>query len=135
MSEPYIILVEDDPTDEFFFKRVWEKSGTRARLQIVRDGSELVEAFDALTKPANGVPCLVVLDSVVHPLSTEEVSAAVRRLPREIPLLILSGADDSPLEASLSDTRLVGVLRKPITVEILQDALSKYCPAIAQFKN
>jgi CheY-like chemotaxis protein len=134
MSEPYIILVEDDSTDEFFFKRVWEKSRTPARLQIVRDGTELVDAFDALTGPSSTAPCLIILDSVVHPLTTEEISAAVRRLPGEIPLLILSGADDSPLEASLSDTRLVGVLRKPITVELLRNALGKYCPALERQK-
>ena len=125
---PRVILVEDNADDEFFFLRTWDKAGLRGNVQALRDGNELVTGLEALRSGSAEIPCLVFLDSVIQPLSTEEICGAIESLGTNIPIILLSGAEDSPLERRLEKGRLVRVLRKPITVATLRESVLQHCP-------
>jgi len=110
--------------------RAWSKAGLSGALDVMRDGEELVKGLDAVSLGAAQRPCLVVLDSVVKPLSTTEICAAIDKLPKHIPIVLLSGAQDSPLQRSLCRSRLVRSLSKPINADTLKEVVRENCPEL-----
>lgn len=98
MSNPPILLVEDDPNDVFFFEHAMKKAGFIHPLQIARDGGEAIDYFSgdgAFTdRDQFPLPCLVVLDLNLPRLHGLEVLQWIRKSApdRNVPVIVLSSS-------------------------------------------
>lgn len=77
---------------------------------------------------------LVVLDLSLGLLDGIEVMGALGTSHRGVPIILVSGADQSLLEsagriAELHKLRVIGTFAKPFSLEVLRDAMSEWSPS------
>lgn len=97
VREVEILLVEDNPDDEFLVLRALRKHRVSNRVHVVRDGEEALDflfargAYEHLT--SNRLK-LVLLDVKLPKLSGLEVLAEVKKHPatRHIPIVLLTSS-------------------------------------------
>lgn len=123
MSEVEILLVEDNPDDEFLVLRALRKHKVSNKVQVVRDGEEALDFLFCRgsyeqSEPANcerGLK-LVLLDLKLPKLSGLEVLAAIKQNPatRHLPVVLLTSSNlqEEMLRAYLGGAN--SFLQKPV---------------------
>lgn len=81
----WILLVEDDENDVFFFEHAFGETGCPARLRVARDGAEAVH----LLAEAIDLPRLVILDINLPKRNGLQVLEWIRTRPELDPLPIV----------------------------------------------
>jgi CheY-like chemotaxis protein len=123
MSDPTILLVEDNPEDVSFFKRALAKAGLSWNLRVAEDGQK---AMDQLSiGPAESPSWHVLLDLKLPKKSGLEVLAWIRSHPtlNPLPVIVLTSSD---VPADVEGARSLGVdayIVKPLTTNGLVDAV------------
>jgi CheY-like chemotaxis protein len=93
MGELRVLLVEDNPDEEFLTVRVLKKFPALTRVEVARDG---VEALDYITKLGEGCSLqLVLLDLKLPKVDGVDVLRRLRASDetRSVPVVILSSSD------------------------------------------
>jgi CheY-like chemotaxis protein len=120
MNNAAILLVEDDPNDEFFTLRALRKNNIKAEVFVVRDGAEALD-FLFCTKTyadrdPHDVPRLIIMDIKLPKVDGVEVLRRIRadKRTRLLPVVIFSSSKE---QRDLIETYKSGVnsyIRKPV---------------------
>lgn len=110
MSDPLLLLIEDDDSFARLVTRVLERNG----FEVIR----LAEALGAADVVASESPRLVLVDMMLPDASGTEVVSAIREVSR-VPVLMLTALDPSDHEAQVLDAGADGYVPKSIDFEIL----------------
>ncbi|MGA2033395.1 MAG: response regulator [Thermoguttaceae bacterium] len=124
MTEKAILLAEDDPMQVTLFLRAMEQSGTRCRVDVVRDGAEVIDFLFCLGKYKSGrqMPDLLLLDLKMPKMDGLQVLQVMRRVRGEergrfppVVVLTSSDLDDDIVEAYRWGAQ--SYIRKPLDFE------------------
>ncbi len=100
MAEPFILLVEDNASDELLTLRSLKKSGIANRVVVARDGSEALDYLFAEGAHANRepkeLPQVVLLDLNLPKIGGLEVLRRIRADQRTklLPVVILTSSKE-----------------------------------------
>lgn len=100
MAEPFILLVEDNASDELLTLRALKKSGIANRVVVARDGSEALDYLFAEGTHANRdpeeLPQVVLLDLNLPKIGGLEVLKRIRTNGRTklLPVVILTSSKE-----------------------------------------
>lgn len=99
MSEPYILLVEDNPTDEALTLRALTKSHLITQIVVARDGAEALDQIYARGSFADrvpGLPLVVLLDINLPKISGLDVLRDLRshEQTRDLPVVMLTSSHE-----------------------------------------
>ena len=113
----YIAVVDDDPDIRLTLSVVLERAGFH--VQTFEDGQNALDA-------ATGPPALILLDYMMPRLDAAGFLRARRRHQhlQGAPVVVISAYPEL-VEAVVNDT--VGVLHKPIDLEILVECVQYHC--------
>jgi two-component system response regulator len=120
MEDKMILLVEDNPDDEFLTVRALKKNNIGNRLVIVRDGAEALDFLfctgDYASREPRDLPQLILLDIKLPKLDGLEVLRRVRADPRTslLPIVVLTSSKE---EQDLIESYKNGAnsyVRKPV---------------------
>jgi two-component system response regulator len=98
MSEPVILLVEDNASDEELTLRAFKRSGIANTVVVVRDGAEALDYLFGrgghARRDAGEVPAVVLLDLNLPRIGGLEVLRQIRADPRTktLPVVILTSS-------------------------------------------
>jgi len=122
VSEPSILLVEDNSDDEFLALRTLHKMGFN-EVRVARDGREAINLLlgDEVTgaPPRVENPRFVLLDLRLPKLDGLEVLRKLRgdERTRTLPIYILTSSEDPHDKEVCRELGTLGFLPKPLTVE------------------
>ena len=100
MSDRTLLLVEDDPQDEFFTLRALKRAGVCNRIDVVRDGQQALDYLfcrgDFSSRSGSALPAVVLLDIGLPKISGLDVLTRLREEPstRHVPVVILTSSDE-----------------------------------------
>jgi two-component system, response regulator len=100
MEDKMILLVEDNPDDEFLTVRALKKNNIGNRLVIVRDGAEALDFLfcmgDYASREPRDLPQLILLDIKLPKMDGLEVLRRVRADPRTslLPIVVLTSSKE-----------------------------------------
>jgi len=129
MSEPVILLVEDNPDDEELTRLALEESNISNRLVVVHDGQEALEWLFCTGKYAgrnsDEVSSVVLLDLKLPKISGLEVLERIRSDPRtrRLPVVILTSSREEQDLLRGYDLGANSYIRKPVDFEQFTSAV------------
>src|SRR3954466_15378292 len=94
-----IFLVEDDPDDEFFFRRALRECGLDYDLHVARSGDEAIDYLQRACRggdvPGYPAPKFIVMDNHMPGIDGSEFLRWIseNRIYEVVPTVILSGTD------------------------------------------
>lgn len=96
MMENQILHVEDNPDDVMLMNLAFNRAGISARLHVVSDGDEAINALEQSTV-SGGAPVCVLLDVKLPRVSGLEVLAWIREQPRlrRLPVILLTSSSQT----------------------------------------
>ncbi|MFT4774021.1 MAG: two-component system response regulator [Candidatus Azotimanducaceae bacterium] len=110
MSPAFVLLVEDDPSDEALCLRAFRKANVSNEIVVVRDGAEALDYLFASGPYAHrdprDLPNCVLLDIKLPKLNGLEVLSRIRANDgtRRLPVIMLtSSKEDSDLVTAYDD--------------------------------
>jgi PAS domain S-box-containing protein len=112
-----ILLVDDDEDFLDLLSKMLEALGNQAI--IARNGEE------ALYKFRRGLFDLVITDLGMPKMNGLQVAEAIHNIAPRKPVILITGWADTFNEIQMEKAGISTVLRKPITIEILQEVISK----------
>ncbi|GFO53738.1 response regulator [Geomonas sp. Red276] len=126
MSEPCILLVEDNADDAFLASRIVRKVCSE-RIVVVRDGEEALDLLKEMEKDgSHTLVRLVLLDLKLPKLSGLDVLKMIRRSPqlRDLPVVVLTSSDNHLDQERCRELGVIDYIFKPMTADRLKLALS-----------
>lgn len=130
MSEPAILLVEDDPDSVFFLEHLVGKLGITNPLHVAQDGREAMDYLEGVGRFSNRdkypLPDLMILDLKLPRMSGFEVLQAVRQRPETRTLIVMiltASASDQDVEHAYA-LGANAYLVKPLRLEELEKIVS-----------
>jgi CheY-like chemotaxis protein len=129
MSNPTILLVEDNEDDVFLMKRVLKRGCITNPLQVVSDGQQALDYFAGVGEYADRerfpLPSLVFLDLKLPYVDGFEVLSWLRQQPplASIIVFVLTSSAELRDHQKAYSLGAKSYLTKPPTVEILQEVL------------
>ena len=132
MAEKTILLAEDDPAHVSLIQRALARAETKCRLDVVRDGTEVIDyLFSAgayADRDPTDMPALLLLDLKMPKMDGLQVLQVLRRVrgddhPRLPPVVILTSSTD---EIDVVDAYRLGAysfIHKPSGFPELVEAL------------
>lgn len=123
MAEKRVLLAEDDPGHEAMFRHAVQRSGVSCRLDVVHDGTEVIDYLFCLGKykenKCRAQPDLLLLDLKMPKMDGLQVLQVLRRVRTEDraqfpPVVVLTSSD---LDDDISDAYRWGAqsyIRKPL---------------------
>lgn len=116
-SRRAILVVDDEPDVRSSMRRVLEKLGYNVLEAPTADA-----AIDLIGRTAGGVD-LVLTDVVMHGMSGRELAVRLSIEHPSVRLLLMSGY--SPDTMQLKDEEIAKFLRKPISIELLRERVTR----------
>jgi two-component system response regulator len=129
MEDKMILLVEDNPDDEFLTVRALKKNNIGNRIVIVRDGVEALDFLfctgDYTSREPRDLPQLILLDIKLPKMDGLEVLRRVRadERTRLLPIVILTSSKE---EQDLIESYKNGAnsyVRKPVDFNQFMEAV------------
>jgi len=116
-SDKVILIVEDIDTSSRFYKAALKT--TSAKLILVENGQTAIDVFDSSKKID-----LIFLDLNLPDFDGFEVLKHIRRLNKDIPVVVqtaymLSGEEEASYKLGAND-----FITKPITIDVLQKTIA-----------
>jgi CheY-like chemotaxis protein len=131
MTSRSVLLVEDNPHDEFLTLRALRKAHLANRIDVARDGQQ---ALDYLFREGEfsadqdrGLPGLVLLDINLPRLSGLEVLERLRADPRTklLPVVMLTSSDDERDRLASYRGGANSFVRKPVDFAEFAETLAR----------
>jgi len=100
MTEKYILLVEDNPDDELLTVRALKKNNIANRIEIVRDGQEVLDFLfgegEYAERDPFDRPQVILLDLKLPKLNGLEVLRELRanEITRLVPVVVLTSSNE-----------------------------------------
>lgn len=123
VEEAFVLLVEDDPDDQFFLHRSCAKAHVTAELVTVDDGQQALD----LIGPAGKVPRLVLLDVHLPFVDGDAVLEALRSHPptKDVPVIVLTSSAEDVARFRARDLPRITFLSKPLAPAALVAAMAE----------
>lgn len=96
-SLPYVLLVEDNPSDAALTRRAFEKQGVANEIRLARDGAEALEFLLGTDDgPPPALPLVVLLDLQLPRVSGLDVLRQIRANERTrlVPVVIMTSSSE-----------------------------------------
>jgi two-component system response regulator len=130
-KKPTVLLVEDSEDDAYLFNWRFEQSGATCAIKHVLDGAEAIEFLERtlLTNPES-LPFIIFLDLKMPVMNGFEVLIWLQQHEAfsHIPVVVLSGSDQSSDKERARQLGATDYLVKPLTVGDIQKFLGDACP-------
>lgn len=122
MSKKQILVVEDDPDDQYLIKEALIPFQGNFDLQFFEDGQELL---DHLKKSAQKLPNLIILDLNLPYLSGQEVLTELKSNPRtkDVPVVVFTTSSSKEDEDFCEQMGVSDFATKPGTFPDFQIAV------------
>ena len=129
VDAPTILVVDDDPADQFLVQEAMKSSNLNYNLRLVSDGDEALDYLFGRGRYSDRVrsprPDLILLDLNMPRFSGRQVARAIKNNPylKKIPLVILT---TSAQEEDIEELYSIGVnsyLQKPTNFDEFTAAL------------
>jgi two-component system, response regulator len=132
MADKRILLAEDDPGHEAMFRHAVRRSGVVCRLDVVHDGTEVIDYLFCLGEYKDNkclpMPDLLLLDLKMPKMDGLQVLQVLRRVRGEErirfpPVVVLTSSD---LDEDISDAYRFGAqsyIRKPLEFDEFASAV------------
>ena len=117
-----ILVVDDDTALRTILVKRLKHSGFD-----VLEAEDGQQAIDTFVKQPQAVDC-VLLDMSMPKLSGEEVHKQLRDLRQDVPIILMSGFNESEIGDRFKGVKLDGTLQKPISADLLLETI---CSATA----
>jgi CheY-like chemotaxis protein len=116
-SRPRLLLVEDDRATALLVRTMLEREFD---VTVAHAGAEAIE--EATSRP----PDLMLLDLGLPDMSGAEVLRRLRKTPgaKELPIVVLTAADDHKSEVECLETGVDDFLHKPVVEDVLRARLA-----------
>ena len=111
-----IFLVDDDSSSRKGLARLLRAAG-----HDVRDFASANDFLDALSSETSGC---IVLDARMSGISNEEVLEVLKARNIHLPIIVVTGDDDSETRRKAQKMKAAGFFRKPIDGPALLDAIN-----------
>jgi DNA-binding response OmpR family regulator len=108
-----ILVVDDEPIVREAIREVLELEGVE--VLVARDGEEALEILRSEADWITGV----LLDLSMPRRSGDEVLREIRSCRRDLPVVLMSGFDQTESPGSLRDAQATGFLKKPFDADAL----------------
>lgn len=120
---PYILLVEDNPSDAILTQRTFKKQGIRNEVRHAKDGAEALEILHG--DPDAPLPFLVLLDLKLPRVDGLEVLQRIRAHPRTeyLPVVVLTSSREQRDVISSYAHRANSYIRKPVNHKEFSEAV------------
>ena len=128
MSQPIILLVEDNPDDELLTVRAFKKSNIANEVVVVRDGVEALDWLfgtgDHADRDTSIVPQLILLDLKLPRLDGLEVLRRIRGDARTalLPVVVMTSSQQEEDVIRSYEMGCNSYLRKPVEFERFVEA-------------
>ncbi len=121
-----VLLVEDNPDDEFLAMWVLRKVGLK-RVSVARDGREALDLLSDAAGGEGGVPDLVILDLRLPRIDGIEVLKRIREDARtsDLPVLVLTSSEDAGDKESCRRLGIIDYCYKPLKEGALRGILDR----------
>jgi CheY-like chemotaxis protein len=123
-----ILLVDDDPDDNFFHQRIINKMDITHAIAVAKNG---IEALEYLRKENQVIPELIFLDINMPKMNGWEFLEEYKKLDEKqkaritIMMLTTSANPDDVAKAN-SIEEVTGIRTKPLSVEMLTEILDEH---------
>lgn len=120
MSDRLILLVEDNPADEYLILRGLRKTNVANRIEVARDGQEALDFIFCqgpfAERSGEALPAFVLLDLNLPKISGLEVLERLRgdERTRRLPVVILTSSDEERDRLRGYDLYANSFVRKPL---------------------
>lgn len=128
-SNPLVLLVDDNDTDNLIAKRLLELTGFSKQIHICNSGIAAIEWLTFLLAQKEPMPELIFLD-INMPLMDgftflDAFEHLYPQLPKSTKIVILSSSDNqADIERMMKNVYVCGFITKPLTSEALKLWLS-----------
>jgi CheY-like chemotaxis protein len=115
----HIVLMEDNPSDVFLFRRALDQHSVVYTLEVVRDGEKGIGILEQISRGAAALPDIIVLDLNLPRHDGIEVLERCRSLPglRGLPVMILTSSDSPRERQRAHELDVTDFVRKPIMLD------------------
>ena len=130
MSQPVILLVEDNPDDELLTVRAFAKSRIANEVVVVRDGVEALEWLfstgEHAKRDATIVPEVVLLDLKLPRLDGLEVLKRIRADARSalLPVVVMTSSTEDEDVVKSYQLGANSYIRKPVEFDRFAEAVN-----------
>lgn len=127
----YIMLVDDNPDDNFFHERTIKKAGCARNVEIVDSGEKALEILKRKKELKEAFPDLLLLDINMPRMNgwefMEEYGKLISHFDSKMVVIILTTSSNPDDEERAKTISLIsGFKVKPLTKEMLEDILDNY---------
>jgi two-component system, response regulator len=129
MTDPIILLVEDNPDDEALTVRAFKKSNIANTVIVVRDGVEALEwlflSGEHATRDPSLEPTVILLDLKLPRLDGLEVLRRIRADARTalMPVVVMTSSKEEEDVAKSYELGANGYVRKPVEFDRFAEAV------------
>jgi len=129
MSNPLILLAEDDDNDVFFMRRALQKAEVDFPLQVVTNGEEAIDYLGGTGQFTDRIqyplPSIMFLDLKMPFLDGFEVLSWINMQPslKEIPVVVLTSSAEERDRQKATELGAKGYFVKPPTIETVRQAM------------
>ncbi len=116
IQEKVVFVIDDDPSARKGLARLLRTAGHN-----VRDFESANDFLDALNPDVSG--CLV-LDARMPGLTGEELQVELKNRKIYLPIIVVTGDDDTETRKKATQMKAVGFFRKPVDGTALLDAVN-----------
>ncbi|UII25801.1 response regulator [Fulvivirga maritima] len=126
-----VMLVDDNPDDNFFHKRILKKSGKVKSIVALESGTEALDYLRDSLDSGNPSPDLLFLDINMPGMNGWEFLEEYKKLDPEnqakvVMIMLTTSRRLEDKETAMNIHSDIGFLSKPLTREMFDDLLSKH---------
>ncbi len=123
-----ILLVDDDPDDNFFHQRIIKKMDITEAIEVARNG---IEAIEYLSKERQVIPELIFLDINMPKMNGWEFLEEYKKLDpkckaRITIVMLTTSANPDDIKRTNEMGDVTGIKTKPLSVDMLNEILSMH---------
>lgn len=124
MSEPNILLIEDDEVDILNIKRALKANNLSNNLQIARNGLEGLELIQDKSIPD---PKVILLDINMPKMNGIEFLQELRQMEKykQLPVFIMTTSNDDNDKYDAYNLNVAGYILKPLSFDKFVEAVKK----------
>lgn len=127
MDKKSILLVEDNPHDEFLTIRALRKHRVANDVHVARDGAEALDYLFGDGAEKRDLPQLVLLDLKLPKVDGIQVLRTIRETERtrRLPVVVLTSSDEDRDRFTIYDLGANSYIQKPVEAQAFTQAVEE----------